>query len=323
MNHLAVVIVNYTTGPLVVDCLRSIAETTEFGLRPRVYVIDNKSPDDSADAIEHAIADSFHSFAQLIRAEKNGGFSYGNNLGIHDAIEQDPQTHAVLLLNPDTVVQPGAFTSLTGYLAAHPEAGLVGSRLLNAPEGDDEPTPQCSAFRFPSIAGDFESTAQLGVVTRLLGHRSVAIAPRDEPHECDWLSGAAVCIRREVLDAVGPMDEGYFLYFEETDYCRQARAMGYRCHHLPSSRIIHLDGQATGVVYRAQSRYPGYWFDSRRRYYIRHHGRAYAILADAASIVGTLVSSLKNTLLRRPRTSPPRFAHDLWNQGALRWGLTP
>lgn len=322
MTHLAVIIVNYTTGPLVVDCLRSIAETTEFGQRPRVYVVDNKSPDDSADLLEKAIADSFHSFASFIRADRNGGFSYGNNIGVRRALQESPETQAVLLLNPDTIVQPGALQELVRGLADFPEAGLVGTRLLNVPVGDDEPVPQCSAFRFPSIAGEFESSAQLGLATRFLKNRSVAMQPRDEPHECDWLSGAAVCIRREVLDAVGPMDEDYFLYFEETDYCRKARAMGFRCRYLPSSRIIHLDGQATGVVYRAQSRYPAYWFESRRRYYIRHHGRAYAMVADAATILGTLVSSLKNTLLRRDRSSPPHFARDLFSHGAISRGLS-
>lgn len=321
--RLAIVIVNYKTGDMVADCLRSIADTTEPDTRPRVVVVDNDSPDDSADRIGHAIDADFQDFATLVRAEKNGGFSYGNNVGIRRALEDDPELDAVLLLNPDTIVLPGALDELARFLEHNPEAGLIGPRLLESGEPDRHGPPQRSAFRFPSIASEFEANAQLGVVSTLLRSSVVAPAPSDEPHTCDWLSGAALCIRREVLETVGPMDEGYFLYYEETDYCRRARALGYRCWHVPDASIVHFEGQATGVTHAKPRRRPGFWFDSRRLYFMSHHGRLYAIGADLAAVLGTSIARAKRLLLRRPIHSPPHYARDLVTQGALSNGMRP
>ncbi|MFG0307518.1 MAG: glycosyltransferase family 2 protein [Phycisphaerales bacterium JB040] len=319
--RLAVVIVNYKTGHMVADCLRSIADTTQEHARPAVYVVDNASPDDSADVIERAIASDFAPFATLVRADRNGGFSYGNNTGIRRALSDDPELGAILLLNPDTIVLPGALGVLSTFLEHNPEAGLVGARLLNPGEAGEPGPPQRSAFRFPSIASEFEACAQVGLISRLLRSRMVAPPPRNEPHTCDWLSGAALCVRRAVLQDVGPMDEAYFLYYEETDFCRRAAALGHTCWHVPDARIVHLEGQATGVAHSRPKRRPGFWFDSRRLYFTSHHGRLYAAAADLAAVLGTAIARTKHLLLRRPIHSPPHYATDLIRQGALTQGV--
>ena len=318
---LAVVIVNYSSAALTIDCLRSIRDTTDVASRSTVYVVDNASPDDSVATLKQSIAAEFQDFVTLIPADRNGGFAFGNNVGIRAARQDHADLDAVLLLNPDTIVLPGAFTALQQALHEHPEAGLLGACLLNPPaeeSGEPHGAIQRSAFRFPSIASEFEANVQFGPVSRALQSRVVAPEPRESPHQCDWLSGAALCIRREVLDAVGPMDERFFLYYEETDYCRRARALGYCCLYYPAAKIVHLEGQSTGVAHARPKRRPAYWFDSRNRYFIAHHGRAFAIAADLAATLGTALARTKGVLFRRPVHSPPRYARDLLTRGALR-----
>jgi GT2 family glycosyltransferase len=117
-------------------------------------------------------------------------------------------------------------------------------------------------------------------------------------------------IRREV--DVGPLDEGYFLYFEEVDFCRRARRAGWRCWYVPGSRVVHLVGASTGVSDPRHKikRMPDYWFESRRRYFVRNHGLAYAGLADLAKIAGLSLRRCRRILRRRTDPEPPRYLAD-------------
>jgi predicted enzyme related to lactoylglutathione lyase len=134
----------------------------------------------------------------------------------------------------------------------------------------------------------------------------------DTPHEIDWLSGACQLVRREVFEQVGPFDEGYFLYFEELDFARRARARGVRCWHVPHSRVVHLVGQSTGLGARhgPQARMPPYWFASRRRYYLKHHGRLYKFVADVAFAAGKCVWHTLRVIRGRRDEGPPRLLRD-------------
>lgn len=315
MSLTAVILVNYCTRDLTIDCLRSLKD--EIASLPGSYVIvaDNASPDGSGQAIASAIAEfGWSDWAEVLHLPRNGGFSYGNNAGIRTAFKRPEKPDFVWLLNTDTVLRSGALRSLLAFLAATPEAGMAGSRLEHA-DGER----QASAFRFHSLASEFETGAKLGMVTRLLHRWAVAPPLPDEPEPFDWLSGASLLIRTSVIETVGLMDDGYFLYYEETDFCRRARAKGWTCWYVPESRVVHLVGQSTGVTNAADAikRRAPYWFESRRRYFMTHHGLAYAVLADGALAAGVAISALRNFVRGAKPEHPERFLVDLARQSAL------
>src|SRR6185312_15227837 len=103
-----------------------------------------------------------------------------------------------------------------------------------------------------------------------------------EPGLCDWVSGACMIVRREVFDSIGLLDDGYFMYFEEVDFCHRAQRAGWLCGYVPEARVVHLVGQSTGKTDpdKTRRRMPDYWFRSRRRYFLHHQGRVVTILAD-------------------------------------------
>jgi hypothetical protein len=312
---LLIVIVNYRTPDLTIDCLRSL---TAEGLPTdafRTVVVDNASGDDSLVKIRAAVAaQGWNSWVDTIDAGRNGGFAFGNNVAIRPALASADPPEFVLLLNSDTVVRPAAVQTLIQFLEQHPQVGIVGSRLED-PDG----TPQCSAFRFPSPASEFAEAAGLGFVDRLL-HRYV-ILPGIPNETCPmpWVAGASMLIRRQVFDDVGLMDEGYFLYYEEVDFCLRAARAGHPCWYEPTSRVVHLVGQSSGVTERnaAPRRRPAYWFDSRRRYFVKNHGRAYAAIVDAAWSVGYAIRRVRNFLQRRPSVDPPRLFSDYLKQSVF------
>jgi len=312
---LLVVIVNFRTPSLTVDCLRSLAVEGTSPQSMRVVVVDNASGDGSAAHIGAAIAEyGWSAWARVVEAPKNGGFAYGNNLAIRPALSAVDRPEYVLLLNSDTVVRPGAVQSLVAFLDANPEASIVGSRLE-----DEDGTPQCSAFRFPSWAGEFAEAASLGIVNRLL-HRQI-ILPGIPERRCPmpWVAGASMLVRRTVFDEIGLLDEGYFLYYEEVDFCLRAARAGHACWYEPASRVVHLVGRSSGVTERttAPKRRPTYWFESRRRYFLKHHGFLYTALVDAAWTIGFAMHRLLGLLRRRPNVDPPKLLGDYLRHSVL------
>ncbi|MFO0850937.1 MAG: glycosyltransferase family 2 protein [Gemmataceae bacterium] len=305
MASVHVVIVNYRTPDLVVDCLRSLA--AERAARPgdRVTVVDGGSGDGSAERLVAAVAaDGWGGWCDILPLAENRGFAAGNNAALRPLLAGPAPPDYVLLLNPDTVVRPGAVQELVAFLDAHPAVGIVGSRLEH-PDG----IPQTSAFRFPSLAGEFENGVRLGVVSRLLSRWRVSLPVRAEAHPADWVSGASLMVRRAVFDAVGLLDEGYFLYYEETDFCLRAKRAGWACWYVPASRVVHLVGQSTGVSAPGR-RVPGYVFQSRRRYLGQAYGPGYRLLCDAAWAVGYASWRVRRRLQRKPDADPPGLLAD-------------
>lgn len=304
-----IVMVNYRTADLVVDCLRSLAPQVDYLDGGRVLIADNASGDGSAEKIVAAItANDWDAWAEVLPLPRNGGFAYGNNAGIRAAMAAAYPPDYVLLLNPDTVARPGAIRALVDFMEAHPDVGIAGSLLENAAGGVD-----CSAHRIPSPLGELNGMARLGPLSRLLHRHAVSPPQRDEAHECDWVSGASMIVRRQVLEQIGPMDEGYFLYFEEVDFCCQARDAGWQVWYVPESRVLHLEGAATGIR-DATRRRPSYWYDSRRRFFVKHHGFGGLLLADLLWAVGRLSFLLRIALgLSRQRyhADPKDFMFDL------------
>jgi GT2 family glycosyltransferase len=189
----------------------------------------------------------------------------------------------------------------------HPDVGIAGSSFE---EVDGKLWP--IAFRFPTVLSELDSGLRLGIVSKLLSRWAVARTMTNEQCQVDWLPGASMLIRREVFKSIGLMDEGYFLYYEETDYCLQAKRAGWSCWYVPQSRVMHIAGQSTGVTVRnaLPKRLPQYWYDSRRRYFIKNHGLLYSVLADATWIVGFSLWRVRRVIQRKPDQDPPKMLED-------------
>lgn len=313
-------IVNFRTPQLVIDCLESLASELNIDAGDRVIVADANSEDGSPEILRRAIdAHNFGSWVELLALPDNPGFAAANNRIIEHA-NQAPSTRewdAVWLLNPDTLALPGSREALVNDLQAASNVGIVGSRL----EGRDG-TPQFASFRFHTAASEFDLHFRLGVVSQWL-RRSVVVDPRiDQSHDTQWVSGASMLIRREVIEQIGLLDEGYFLYFEETDFCLRASQANWRCRYSAGSRVVHIGGQATGVHEAETRRRPRYWFQSRRRYFVKNHGVFYAAMVDALAIFGLACWNVRRFVQRKPRQDPPRFLSDLIRNSVFLTGFS-
>jgi len=305
---LLVVIVNYRTARLTIDCLRSLESEVRSRPDTSVVVVDNASGDHSVEAIDSAIAtNGWGKWASVLRSDHNGGFAYGNNLAIRPTLQAPNPPSYFLLLNSDTQVRPGVFKALTSFMEQHPDVGIVGSKLEN-PDG----TNWSTAFRFPSLLSELESGMRLGIVSKLLSKWIVSQTMTNEPQQVDWLPGASMMIRRQVFESAGLMDEGYFLYYEETDFCLQARRKGWSCWYVPEGSVMHIAGASTGVTTRDDTpkRLPQYLFDSRRRYFVKNHGFLYAALADLAWSLSFALWRVRRAVQRKPDADPPYLLFD-------------
>lgn len=319
--RLVVVIVNYRTAGLTVDCLASLAPEVARLPGTRVIVTDNLSGDDSVDRIGAAIRDrAWHDWATVMPLPKNGGFAYGNNEAIRAALAGADRPQYVLLLNPDTLVRPKALEALVEFMDRHPDVGIAGSRLED-PDG----TPQRSAFRFHSVVNEFEGGLRFGPVSRVLTKHVVAPDVSAVPVRTDWVAGASMIVRRDVFEAVGLLDEQYFMYFEEVDFCLRASRAGFPCWYVPDSRVVHLVGQASGVTdpTRRRKRRPAYWFESRRRYFVKNFGRTYAAAADAAFMASFATWRARRKVQGKPDTDPDRMLGDFAQHSVFAKGFSP
>jgi N-acetylglucosaminyl-diphospho-decaprenol L-rhamnosyltransferase len=310
---IAVVIVTYKSAQLTINSVSSLqAERATPGLRIRVIVVDNASGD--IDAIARAVGENdWSSWVTLIAAPMNGGFAYGNNLGIQRAYEGGRPRY-VYLLNPDTEVRRGAVGSLVSFLEAHTEVAIAGSSIEN-PDGSDWPI----AFRFPTLLSEVSGGLKMGLVTRFLSRWEVAQRMSKTPQPVDWICGASMMIRPSLLTAIGGFDENYFLYFEETDFCFRAKQAGYSTWYVPESRIMHIVGQSTKVTERTSrpKRLPAYWFESRRRYFAVSFGVGRAMAIDMVALLAYSLGWLKRLALRRTHTAVPHLIRDLFQHSVL------
>jgi N-acetylglucosaminyl-diphospho-decaprenol L-rhamnosyltransferase len=273
MTDLSIIIVSYNTKSLLRDCLASVQRCSgEADIE--TIVVDNKSSDDSC----IMVAREFPSVG-LIRNPVNSGFTGGNNIGIE-------QSHGrnVMLLNPDTVVQPGTFRTLLDFMDGHTAAGYCGPRLFNA-DGSDQP----SARRFPTPFSAAFSMS--GLAERFPQSRHTLELPMNnktaQPVLADWLSGACLMVRREAIKNVGLLDTGFFMYFEETDWCRRLAKAGWSGWLVPSTGVIHLGGQSVGGRRSTApfwGNHPVHWLRSRRYYMQKHFGRSGLWLSEGLDV---------------------------------------
>jgi hypothetical protein len=276
-----------------------------------VVIVDNASADGSAERIRCAI--DLHGWSDavcLLSHPRNGGFAAGNNVAIDRLKLTGRSPEYVLLLNPDTEVQPDALGALVRFMDARPYTGIAGSRI-----DDSDHRAQGTPRRFPSPLGELEVAARCGPLTHLLRRWRIAGPSTEVPQPCDWVSGASMMIRWRVLQEVGLLDERYFLYYEEVDLCLRARRAGWQVWYVPDSRVMHVEGASTGLDrrrYRSEC-----WFTSRRRYFVKNHGYAYAACADLARVAGLMVRRLRNLSRRRPEGDSPHTLGGLLRHGVL------
>lgn len=304
---IAIVIVNFRTPQLVLECLKSIVDELDDLPEPQVYVVDNNSGDNSIELISSAITKyQWHNWVSVIASNHNGGFSAGNNLAIKAAFAQADVPEYVYLLNPDTLIHPGAISSLLQFMHKN-NVGICGGAIL----GEDG-SQQISARRFPSIWSELDSGARLGLLSKALSQHIVAMPPETRAHSCDWVSGASMLIHRSVIESIGLMDEGYFLYFEEMDYCFHAKQKGFEVWHVPDSVITHIEGAATGI--KQKTRRGRYWYDSRRRYFIKTQGVMRLLAIDTCWALGRLSYNIRRLLRlgkKQNNSDPSYFAWDI------------
>lgn len=228
---LSIVIVNWNTRELLRDCLRSV-----FGglgaLEAEVIVVDNASDDGSVAMIHREFPDVW-----LIENDRNLGFAAGNNVALRKATGRH-----MMLLNTDTLVHGDVLPQAVAWLDAHPGVGVLGPRVLNA---DGSVQPSCSAF--PSLR--FLAMQTLGL-TRIAALDTYRMTGWDRASErrVDVISGAAMFVRRAAMEEVGLLDEAFFFYGEETDWCHRFSRAGWDLVFVPIPEITHFGGGAAGKL---------------------------------------------------------------------------
>lgn len=287
---------------LTVECLRSLEKADV-----NVIVVDNDSQDGSFEKISASIvSEGWSDWVSVKASGHNGGFAYGNNIAIREFLSLDQEPEYIYLLNPDTLVRKGAVSQLVQFMQSHSTVGITGSQIE-----DESGQALQSAFKFHTWQSEMNKGFSLGLLTKLLRRWVNEQAIPECPVKTDWVSGASMMIRREVFEQTGLLDAAYFMYFEETDFCFQASKKGWECWYVPASRVMHLVGQSTGISNKKmQKRMPAYWFESRRRYFLKNYGVLHALAADISWLTGFASWKLRNLVQRKEDNNPPDLFKD-------------
>ncbi|MCC5986615.1 MAG: glycosyltransferase [Pararhodobacter sp.] len=302
------IILNWRTAEMTLKAVAAAQRAME-GIEGAITVIDNDSQDGSFERLcaalgEGGAGDSQGGRVRVLQSGHNGGFGAGNNFGIRAGLPDGARPDYVHILNSDAFPAPDAIAALLRHMQANPAAGFAGSHI-HGPEGE----PHVTAFRFPSMMSEFEGAAHTGPVTRLLSRHVVPLPVPAQTGPVDWLAGASVMMRQDMLDAIGLFDERFFLYFEETDLMLRGARKGWKTHYVVESRVMHIGSASTGM--KEWRRVPGYWFDSRWHYFAKNHGRVYAGLATLAQLAGLGLHGLRVALGSGNSRNPPYFFRDL------------
>ena len=285
MPDLSVSIVNTNSRALLLACLDSLA-----GTEVEIVVLDNASEDGSAEAVRERFPD-----VRVIAQSHRAGF--GAN---HNTVIRATTGRYVYVLNEDTTAGDWGFEALTGYLDTHPRVAALGPRLVY-PDG----RLQDSAWRFPTPL-----VSALSLAT--LGRLGVTQSRGDVPHVVDWVTGAAVVLRREALDEVGLFDEGFFLYSEEVDLQARLHRAGWEVHYFPRVSVVHHESQFSADI--PERRINEMW-RSRHRYWRKHHTGTGARVAALATGAQYAVRAALSPVARRDPGLGARMrlhAHDSW-----------
>lgn len=304
MSRLVVSIINYKTGQMTIDAVQSVLDDLN-GHAAEVVVVDNASGDGSADQIAEWIEAQGDARVKLVRSVTNSGFSGGHNQGVAAA----PGADYYLILNSDALLRPGFFDAMLAVADARPETGLIAPLL----EWDGGP-PQQSCFRFQGPMSELIRGARSGPVAKLLKNHVVALELPPEPDQIEWASFACILLRGDMMREIGPMDDGYFLYFEDSEYALRARRAGWGVVYVPDAKAVHFRGGSGPVKEAAaeRKRLPAYFWRSRTRFMRQAHGPLGPLMANLAWMVGRGVAHLRLLALR---SVPPAYEKewlDIW-----------
>jgi len=261
--RVAVVIVNYQSYEELHRCLTSIERACGSAA---VVVVDHESRKDEADRLFQRFPE-----VELLRVAGNEGFAAGVNKGVRAT-----SSLFILLLNPDCVVEPEAICRLTDWLERHPDVAVAGPRIRNA-----DGTVQASARRFPDFTTAIAGRSSW--LTRVLPGNPMSrrnLPARDQadttPVDVDWVSGACLCVRRDAFEAAGGLDEEFFLYWEDADFCRRLKHAGWRTVYVPMAGAVHVGGRSSRHAADASLEA---FHRSAFRLYRKHAGRGAQLLA--------------------------------------------
>jgi len=266
----SVIVLSYNTRELTLNCLRQFAtEADRAGWQ--IILVDNASHDETVPAVRREFPQ-----VEVICSEENLGFAAGNNLGLRKASGQ-----AVILLNSDVLAPFTTLVRLPALLEAYPQAAILSPQLLTA-----SGAPQAFAY------GNDPTLPYLSKrgLYRLFRRGDLHDWGVRSPLEVDWVSGACMCVRRAAFEQVGLLDEHFFLYFEDNDWCLRMRKAGWKVMYIPTFAVVHLGGQSWSAARVASHHYR----NSLRYFYQKHYG----LLATWLLTIGLTVY---HTLLRDHR----------------------
>ncbi len=256
MLDLSIIIVSWNVAELLAACLDSILKNTSSSLQIEIIVVDSGSTDNTIGMLKGSYPE-----IHLVENTENIGFVRGNNIGLKLA-----QGRYILLLNPDTEIIGDTLHEMVNYLEANPAVGIVGPHTLNT-----DGTTQSTRRRFPTVTtGIFEATwLQKYAHRTVLERYYVQDQPDDGVFEVDWVQGSALMARREIYDQLGGLDEGFYMYSEELDWCRRAKLAGWQVVYLGTAHIIHHGGKSSEQVVAQRDIH---FHQSKLRYYRKYHG---------------------------------------------------
>lgn len=301
---LVVSIINFRTGDLTLNCVRSVLEDMA-GISGKIVVVDNQSGDGSAEQIEAWIAEQPPGTpVELVRSATNSGFSGGHNQGMAAA-----EAEFYLILNSDAILRPGLLQALIAAGRATPDHGFIAPRI----EFEDGGV-QNSCFRFHGPLSELVRAARSGPITRLFRRYDVALGPEPDPDAIDWASFACILLRGDMVREIGPMDEGYFLYFEDVEYCLRGRRAGWKIRQEPTARVLHLRGGSGPVktLYNKRARLPRYYYSSRTRLLYQTHGFVGLIAANMMWHLGRAIKWGYLLTGRKPDRITRAEWRDIW-----------
>jgi glycosyltransferase involved in cell wall biosynthesis len=296
MQRIAIVIVNYNTRELLRACLASIPAGFVAGSCD-VWVVDNGSSDDSL-----AMARAEFPTVHCIQSDHNGGFAYANNLALRRILDASDAPEYVMILNPDTVVTPRAFDILVDYLRANPTVGMVGPRLL-LPDGSLDlacrrsfPTPEVSLWRMTGLSRLFPRSPRFG------RYNMTFVDPNDTI-AVDALVGACMLMPTAVVREVGLLDETYFMYGEDLDWCFRFKQYGWRIVYVADA-VVHHVKRASSRQQPVQTIH--YFYEAMRIFFRRYYARTTP--TPVRWIIEFGISGAEKLALLRNRLRPQRAA---------------
>jgi len=302
--QLSIVVVNFRTPVFVTDCLETLLPELD-GLDARVMVVDNHSADDSPQIIQDWLKKHDHSNkVEFIQSEHNSGFASGNNIGINAC-----RARYYLLLNSDTLIRPDAIKIMLETAESFPGAGLVSPRL-EWPDGKG----QESCFRYPTPVSELIAAANTGLITSLFSRHIVALPVQTGIAHPQWTSFACVLVRDEVFQQIGLLDEGYFMYYEDVEFCHRARKACWDIVHNPEAHVVHLRGGSSPVKEqtRMKKRIAKYYYESRSRFFYQTCGWLGLTSSNLLWWAGRFVSGTRQLLGRHDKATNERQWLDIW-----------